>query len=75
MGIVLSEMIPEKRKEIMASAWDYGYNRMVGGVHYASNVEMGRISGTVIAQTIATHPDYQVEFAQTKKELRSVLGL
>jgi acid phosphatase (class A) len=75
MGIELANMLPEKRTEIMARAWEYGHNREVGGIHYASDIEMGRISGTVIAQTISTHPDFAQEFEAAKAELRAALGL
>ncbi len=75
MGIVLSNMLPEKRAQIMARAWEFGHNRLVGGIHYASDIEMGRIAGTVIAQTISTHPDFLQEFEAAKAELRAALGL
>ena len=75
MGIELANMLPEKRAAIMARAWEFGHNRIVGGIHYASDIEMGRISGTVIAQTISTHPDFKVEFDAAKAELRAALGL
>ncbi|WP_342361660.1 phosphatase PAP2 family protein [Terrarubrum flagellatum] len=75
MGIVLSNMLPERRAAIMARAWEYGNNRIVGGIHYRSDVEMGRISGSVIAQTIAQQDDFKTEFAAAKAELRSALGM
>jgi len=34
MGIVLSDMVPEKRAEIMARAAEYAHNRVVGGIHF-----------------------------------------
>ncbi|AYG58613.1 acid phosphatase [Rhizobium jaguaris] len=75
MGIVLANMVPEKRAAIMARAWEYGHNRVVGGIHYASDIEAGRIAGTVIAQTIMTHDDYTSEYEGAKAELRAALGL
>jgi acid phosphatase (class A) len=75
MGIELANMLPEKRAQIMARAWEFGHNRIVGGIHYPSDIEMGRISGTVIAQTISTHPDFKAEFDAAKAELRAALGL
>jgi acid phosphatase (class A) len=75
MGITLSNMLPEKRPEIMARAWEYGQNRVVAGIHYQSDIEMGRISGTVIAQTISTHQDFKAEFEAAKAELRAALGM
>jgi acid phosphatase (class A) len=75
MGIVLSSMVPEKRSEIMARAWDFGNNRLIGGIHYRSDIEMGRISGSVIAFDIMQQADFKTEFDAAKAELRSVLGL
>jgi acid phosphatase (class A) len=75
MGIELANMLPEKRAQIMARAWEFGHNRVVGGIHYPSDIEMGRISGTVIAQTISTHPDFKEDFEAAKAELRAALGL
>jgi acid phosphatase (class A) len=75
MGIELANMLPEKRAAIMARAWEYAHNREVGGIHYPSDIEMGRISGTVIAEAISTHADFKQEFETAKAELRAALGL
>lgn len=75
MGIVLAEMVPEKKAAIMDRAWEYAHNREIGGIHYRSDIEAGRIAGTVIAATIMTHPDYKAEYDAAKEELRKTLGL
>ncbi len=74
-GIVLSNMLPERRREIMTRAWDYGHNRLVGGIHFASDIEMGRIAGAVIFAAISQRADYKMEYEAAKAELRSVLGM
>lgn len=75
MGIVLSNMVPEKRAVIMDRAWFYGENRIIGGIHYRSDIEAGRIAGSVIAARIMEQPEFQAEFTAAKAELRKVLGL
>jgi acid phosphatase (class A) len=75
MGIVLSNMLPEKKQALMTRAWEYGHNRVVGEIHYPTDIEAGRIAGTVIAETIMTHDDYKKEFEAAKAELRSALGM
>lgn len=75
MGIVLSNMVPEKKDALMRRAWEYGQNRVIGGIHYPTDIEAGRIAGTVIAQTIMQHDDYKAEFEAAKAELRTTLGL
>lgn len=75
MAIVLSNMMPEKRAEIMARAADYANNRVVGGIHFRSDIETGRIVGTVIAARLQTRDDFIAQFNAAKKELRSVMEL
>jgi acid phosphatase (class A) len=75
MGIELSNMLPEKKPALMARAWEYGHNRVVGEIHYPTDIEAGRIAGTVIAETIMSHDDYKTEFEAAKAELRTVLGM
>ncbi|MGX5839547.1 acid phosphatase [Mesorhizobium sp. ArgA1] len=75
MGIILADMVPEKRPEIMARAAQYAHNRVVGGIHYPSDVEMGRISGSVIAAVVLNRDDFKAEYDVAKAELRSDLGM
>ncbi|TIU09915.1 MAG: phosphatase PAP2 family protein, partial [Mesorhizobium sp.] len=75
MGIILSDMVPEKRAEIMARAAEYAHNRVVGGIHYPSDVEMGKISGSAIAAVLLSRPDFKTEFKVARSELRSDLGM
>jgi len=75
MGIVLADMVPEKRAAIMARAWEYGDNRVVAGIHFPSDVEMGRIAGSVIAFDLSQQTEFKTEFAGAKAELRAALAL
>ncbi|WP_027058504.1 acid phosphatase [Mesorhizobium loti] len=75
MGIILADMVPEKRAEIMARAAEYAHNRVVGGIHYPSDVEMGKISGSVIAAVLLNRDDFKAEYDVAKAELRSDLGM
>ena len=75
MGIILADMVPEKRAEIMARAAEYAHNRVVGGIHYPSDVEMGKISGSVIAAVLLNRDDFKAEYEVAKAELRSDLGM
>lgn len=74
-GIVLADMLPEKRAAIFERAVAFGENRMVGGVHYRSDLEAGRIAATLIAAEIHKNPEFKADFAKAKEELRTSLGL
>lgn len=75
MGIVLSDMLPEKRQAIMTRAWEYGSNRVTAGVHYRSDTDAGRIAGSVIAQVLFMRTDFRAELDAARKELRALLEL
>jgi len=75
MAIVLSNMVPEKRAELMARGWEYANNRVIGGIHFRSDIEAGRIAGSLIAEAIWSQPDFTAEYDAAKAELRAALGL
>jgi acid phosphatase (class A) len=74
-AIVLADMVPEKRAELFERAAQYAGNRMVCGVHYRSDIEAGRIGGTVIAAFAMQNPRFRKEFEEVRKEVRKTLGL
>lgn len=74
MAILLADMVPEKKAEIFKRGWDYAQNRLVGGLHYRSDIEAGRLSGTVIAAMLLKDKDFQKKFEAAKAELRAALG-
>ena len=53
-GIVLADMVPERRTQIFARAEEYAHNREVGGVHYPSDVAGGHLAGTALAAALFT---------------------
>lgn len=72
---VLAQMVPEKRTEIFNRAQEYAHNRVLCGVHYPSDLEAGKLSGTAIAALLQGSPAYKAEFGSAKAELRKVLGM
>jgi acid phosphatase (class A) len=74
-AVLLANMLPEKRTAIFARAHVYGEHRVVMGVHFPSDVEAGKIAGTVIADEILRDPQWQADYAAARVELRHALGL
>jgi acid phosphatase (class A) len=74
-AILLAEMVPEKRAALFARGWEYGRNRVVGGVHFLSDVEGGRILATLLVARMMETPGFRADFEQAKTELRRALGL
>jgi acid phosphatase (class A) len=74
-GLVLADMIPERRAQILARASEFAHNRSVAGVHYPSDVEAGRLAGTTLAAMLFACPPFQREEAAARTELRKALDL
>jgi acid phosphatase (class A) len=74
-GLVLADMIPERRAAILARADEFAHNRSVAGVHYLSDVEAGRLAGTTLAAMLFACGPFEVEEAAARAELRKALDL
>lgn len=74
-AILLSAMVPERKAEIFQRAEIFAQNRLVAGVHYPSDIEAGRISGTVIANALMHSDRFRSDYAPARAELRRALGL
>jgi acid phosphatase (class A) len=75
MGLLLADMLPEYREKIIARSDEYAFNRVVAGVHYPSDVESGKLAATALAAFLMAAPQFKVDFAEAKKELREALKL
>jgi acid phosphatase (class A) len=74
-AIVLANMVPEKAAALFARGREAGYNRLVLGVHYPTDVEAGRLLATAVATSLFQNPTFLKDFADAKAELRQALGL
>ena len=73
-ALVLADMLPEKRGALMVRAAEFVRSRVVGGVHYSSDVDAGRLAGTVIAAMLFASPKFAVDEAAARTELRAALS-
>lgn len=74
-GIVLASMLPEHRGAIFARMADYAQSRVIGGVHYPSDVEAGARAGTAAAAVLFEDPAFQSDYGPARRQLRAALGL
>ncbi len=72
-AILLSAMLPEQRAAIWARAQAYAQSRIIGGMHYPTDVEAGIKGGTVIAALLLEQPEFQADLAAAQQELRAAL--
>ena len=75
LAFTLVQMVPEKQGQILQRADDYAHNRLVCGVHYASDVEASRNIAYVMFGYMLANPRFQKELAAARVETRQHLGL
>jgi acid phosphatase (class A) len=75
MGYMLSELVPERRVELMQRAADFANQRMVCGVHFRSDVEAGRRGALYLFGKMHDSAAYRRDATAASEELRKALGL
>jgi acid phosphatase (class A) len=75
MGSLLSELVPERRVELMLRAADFANQRMICGVHFRSDVEAGRRGALYLFRKMHDSAAYRRDATAASEELRTALGL
>jgi len=75
LAFALVQLVPEKRQEILERADQYVHNRLVCGVHYASDTEASRMVAYAIFGSLVASPRFQQDLATAQEETRHQLGL
>jgi acid phosphatase (class A) len=75
LAFTLALMVPEKSAEILERADDYAHNRLVCGVHTASDLEASRRIAYVVFGSMLEEPRFEKELAEARAETRRALNL
>lgn len=73
-AFLIATMLPEVGPQVLARGAEYGYHRIVLGVHYPLDVIGGRMMGEAIASEVIGDPHFAALLAQARTELRTVLA-
>jgi acid phosphatase (class A) len=71
LGLVLADLMPDHADAILQRAQDYGYNRMVCGLHYRSDTQASQALGTALAIEMLHSPKMQADLAAARAELKA----
>jgi acid phosphatase (class A) len=74
IAAVLAEVIPEQKAKWFDRAAEYGRSRSVGGVHFPTDVEAGRLMGLILADQELRNPNVHTQLELARPELRRALG-
>lgn len=69
-ALVLSELNPERQNEILKRGYEMGQSRVICGYHFQSDVDAGRITGSVVVARLHADPGFQKQLAKAKAEFK-----
>ena len=70
LALVLSEIFPDRRNELISLAQQIGHDRVLGGVHYPSDVQAGQTLAKAIFNAMKRCPEFQRQIERAKIECR-----
>ena len=68
-ALILSELAPDRADAILSRGLAYGESRVICGVHYASDVEAGRLVGAAMVARLKADPAFQRDLTAARLEI------
>jgi acid phosphatase (class A) len=68
-GLILADLEPDRSTEIMSRARSIGESRIVCGVHYASDVEAGRVTGSLLFAALESDAGFRADLEKARAEV------
>ena len=69
VGLILTELAPDRGAQILARARAFGEGRLVCGVHTLSAVESGRLNGSMIVAALHGSDDFRKDMDVARREV------
>jgi hypothetical protein len=70
---LVAEIFPDKRDQIIARGKLIGQDRVIGGMHFPSDIVAGQKLGAAIAKKLLANPEFMAEFEKAKDECHAAV--
>ena len=70
-ALLLAELFPEHKNAIQEVGRDIGWDRVIIGKHFPTDVYAGRVLGQAIFRELVASPSFQRDLAEAKAEIRA----
>ena len=70
-ALLLAELFPENRDAILTIGRDIGWDRVLIGKHFPTDVQAGRVLGQAIVRELLASPVFQKDLAEAKEEVKA----
>ena len=70
MALILTELVPDSANSILTIGYEYGYNRVIAGYHYLSDVQAARLVASSTVAQLHTDSAFCQRLEEAKNEYR-----
>ncbi|WP_413738558.1 acid phosphatase [Sodalis sp. RH21] len=74
LSLILAEIYPERKAEILKRGYELGQFRVICGVHWQSDVDAGRIAGSIAVSALHSDPVFMQNLDKAKTEIHGKLS-
>ena len=67
-ALLLIQLAPEAQSELLKRGYEYGISRVIGGFHWQSDVDAGKLTASAAFARLQTSKEYQRQLKKAKKE-------
>ena len=68
-GLILAELAPDRATALLTRGREFGENRAICGVHYPSDIDVGRLLGSAMVARLHAEPAFAADLAKAKAEV------
>lgn len=72
LGLVLAEIAPARQNKILRRAYDFGYNRVIVGYHWSTDVDAGRILAASLIANLHSDESFRNQIKQAQAEYQKL---
>jgi acid phosphatase (class A) len=70
-GLILAEIVPDRAAQLVARGRAYGDSRRICNVHWLSDVEEGRVTGTAVVARLHAEPAFRADVEAARAEVEA----
>lgn len=70
-ALILTELAPERADALLARGYAYGQSRVICGVHWQSDVSMGRVVGAAAVARLQADASFRAQMAEARAEIQA----
>ena len=72
LGLVLAEVAPARQNKILHRAYDFGFNRVIVGYHWPTDVDAGRVLAASLVAQLHSDEEFCNQLKQAKAEYQKL---